>query len=141
VITNLTDLLVLHEGYRQFPYRCTAGKLTIGIGFNLDDTGLFKDEAEAVLQLRLARMGRELAAKLPWLTNLDPVRQAVLLDMAYNLGVPGLLKFKNTLADVQAGRYKDASLKMMASLWARQVGRRAERLANMMKTGQWPQES
>ncbi len=141
MISNLVDLLTLHEGYRQFPYRCTAGKLTIGIGFNLDDTGLYRDEAEAVLTLRMARIGRELAAKLPWLTNLDPVRQAVLLDMAYNLGVPGLLKFKNTLADVQAGRYQTAAAKMMASLWSRQVGRRAERLATMMKTGQWPQES
>ena len=138
MISNLVDLLTLHEGYRQFPYRCTAGKLTIGIGFNLDDTGLYKDEADAVLTLRMARIGRELAAKLPWLTNLDTVRQAVLLDMAYNLGVPGLLKFKNTLADVQAGRYAAAAGKMLQSKWAGQVGKRAVRLSQMMESGTWP---
>lgn len=140
MIGNLVDLLTLHEGYRQFPYRCTAGKLTIGIGFNLDDTGLFEDEAKAVLSLRIMRTARQLEKHLPWITNLDPVRQAVLLDMAYNLGVPGLLKFKNTLADVQAGRYAAAAGKMLQSKWADQVGKRAVRLSQMMESGTWPLE-
>jgi lysozyme len=139
VIDNLLALLTLHEGYRQFPYRDTVGKLTIGIGFNLDDTGLFEDEARAVLALRIGRTARQLTPHLTWLVNLDPVRQAVLLDMAFNLGVPGLLKFKNTLAHVQAGRYKAAAANMLLSKWAAQVGPRATRLAAMMETGQWPQ--
>jgi lysozyme len=141
MIDNIVELLTLHEGYRQRPYRDTVGKLTVGIGFNLDDTGLYLDEAQAVLSLRLARVWRELAGSNLWMTNLDPVRQAVLLDMAYNLGVPGLLKFKNTLADVRAARYDEAASKMLQSKWAGQVGRRATRLAQMMRTGQWPQES
>lgn len=138
MIDNIVDLLTLHEGYRQLPYRDTVGKLTIGIGFNLDDTGLYLDESQAVLRLRLLRVGRELTEHLPWVANLDPVRLAVVLDMAYNLGVPGLLKFKNTLAHVEAGRYKAAAANMLLSKWARQVGKRANRLAQMMETGSWP---
>lgn len=138
MIDNLVDLLTLHEGYRQFPYRDTVGKLTIGIGFNLDDTGLFEDEAKAILALRIGRTARQLTKHLPWITNLDPVRQAVLLDMAFNLGVPGLLKFKNTLAHIQAGRYKAAAVNMLLSKWADQVGKRAVRLSQMMESGTWP---
>jgi lysozyme len=139
-MSNLVKMLTLHEGYRRFPYRDTVGKLTVGIGINLDDTGLFLDEAQAVLQIRLAKVATELERKLPWIADLDEVRASVLVDMAYNLGVAGLLGFKNTLAFVQSGEYTKAAQNMLRSKWAGQVGKRATRLAEMMRTGRWPNE-
>jgi lysozyme len=139
-MSKLESLLTLHEGSKRFPYRCTAGKLTIGIGFNLDDVGLYPEEISFIFANRINLVCKRLHAELPWFERLDEVRQAVLIDMGYNLGVDGLLKFKNTLGYVQRGEYDLAALGMMKSLWSRQVGRRAERLADMMKTGQWPEE-
>ena len=134
-MSNLVKMLTLHEGYRRFPYRDTVGKLTVGIGINLDDTGLFLDEAQAVLQIRLAKVAAELEKQVPWVADLDEVRASVLVDMAYNLGVAGLLGFKNTLAFVKAGEYTKAAQNMLRSKWAGQVGKRATRLAEMMRTG------
>lgn len=139
-MSRLVKMLTLHEGYRRFPYRDTVGKLTVGIGINLDDTGLYLDEAEAVLEIRLARVATELERRLPWIDQLDEVRACVLVDMAYNLGVEGLLGFKNTLAFVKAGDYNRAANGMKASKWYGQVGTRSKRLVEMMRTGRWPSE-
>lgn len=134
---KLYDMLRLHEGVRRFPYRCTAGKLTIGVGFNLDDVGLYAEEMDFILANRVRKLRVELYGRMPWVEDLDEVRQAVLLDMAYNLGVAGLVKFRKTLADVQAGRYDRAAREMLRSRWADQVGSRADRLSRMMESGQW----
>ena len=75
-------------------------------------------------------------AALPWVETLDEVRQRVLVDMAFNLGIPSLLTFKRTLASVEAGNYTVAAAQMLESKWARQVGTRAIRLSEMMATGQ-----
>lgn len=135
---NLVDLLKLHEGYRAKPYVDTVGKVTIGYGFNLTDVGLYPEESEFILNNRLRRLEGELEKALPWLGQLDAVRLAVIFDMAYNMGVPTLLTFKNTLRYVREGNYTQAALNMIQSKWARQVGRRSTRLAEMMRTGEWP---
>jgi lysozyme len=127
--------LKLHEGLRLKPYKDTVGKLTIGYGRNLTDRGLTEVEAEFLLDNDIKGHSEELVKALPWLVDLDPARQAVLVDMAFNLGVPGLLKFKNTLRAVREGRFEDAAKGMLASKWARQVKGRAVRLAQVMKTG------
>ena len=77
---------------------------------------------------------------LPWVTQLNEVRQRVLVDMAFNMGIVGLLSFKRTLATIQAGDYQQAATMMLDSRWAGQVGQRAERLAHMMVTGKDPRE-
>lgn len=92
--------LDLHEGRRAFPYADTVGKLTIGVGHNLTDNGLSDAAIDFILNEDIEIHWKELIAKLPWVEQLDEVRQRVLLDMAFNLGVPGLLSFKNTLAAV-----------------------------------------
>lgn len=140
-IQTIEDLLDLHEGYRQFPYEDTVGKLTVGHGFNLDDVGLYRDESLAVLSLRVKRMYAELVAALPWVDKLDPVRKAVVQDMHYNLGTARLLGFKNTLRFMEYGDYGKAAENMLLSKWAGQVGGRARRLAWMMKEGKWPDGS
>ena len=132
--------LRLHEGERLRPYRCTAGKLTIGVGRNLEDRGITAEESAMLLSNDISREERELLAALPWVAKLSEVRQRVLLDMTFNLGLQGLLAFKRTLAAIQAGQYQQAAGMMLESLWARQVGQRAQRLSEMMATGQVPKE-
>ena len=125
------------EGFRQYPYRDTRGVLTIGYGFNLHSDGLSEVESTMVLEYRVARRYLELMAALPWVKTLDEARQGVLLNMAYNLGVHGLLEFAVTLRNVQAGDYDEAAEAMRRSQWADQVGARAQRLALQMRTGVW----
>jgi lysozyme len=130
--------LRLHEGERLKPYRCTAGKLTIGVGRNLDDRGISAAESAYLLGNDIDHHWRELVKALPWVEQLDEVRQRVLLDMAFNLGIGGLLGFKNTLATIKGGNYRKAGEMMLDSKWAGQVGQRADRLAVMMATGKDP---
>lgn len=137
---RLIEQLRLHEGERRQPYRDTVGKLTIGIGRNLDDKGLRRDEIEYLLNNDIADARADLDRYLPWWRGLDPVRQRVLIDMSFNMGIGapnrgGLLSFVNTLSNIRQGRYAEAADMMLASKWAQQVGRRAVRLATMMRTG------
>lgn len=130
------QLIERHEGRRNKPYKDTVGKLTIGVGFNLDDVGLLDDEIDVILRMRLGKLWAVLSTKLPYFNSLVLARQIVLLDMAFNLGIEGLLKFKQTLAAVAAGSYSVAADRMLDSKWAVQVGGRATRLATMMETGE-----
>lgn len=132
--------LRLHEGERLRPYRCTAGKLTIGVGRNLEDRGITAEESAMLLWNDISREERDLLAALPWAAKLSEVRQRVLLDMSFNMGLQGLLQFKRTLAAIEAGRYQQAAGMMLDSRWAQQVGQRAQRLSEMMATGQVPKE-
>ncbi len=137
---RLIEQLRLHEGERRKPYRDTVGKLTIGIGRNLDDNGLRRDEIEYLLANDIADARADLDRYLPWWRGLDPVRQRVLIDMVFNMGMGapnrgGLLSFVNTLSEIRRGNYGIAADMMLASKWAAQVGRRAVRLATMMRTG------
>ena len=130
----------LHEGERLKVYKCTGGKLTIGVGRNLEDRGITVEESNMLLDNDLAAFQVELLRKLPWVADLDDVRQRVLIDMAFNLGMSGLLSFKNTLAAIKSGDYERGARGMLESKWATQVGKRAERLSCMMLTGKDPRE-
>ena len=123
---------------RLQPYRDTVGKLTIGYGRNLDDCGITQRDAEQMLREDVEDARTALLTALPWFRRLDPVRRAVLVDMAFNLGPAGLLKFGRTLSAVEQGDYETAAVEMLDSKWAGQVGQRATRLAEMMRTGEWP---
>ena len=134
-VNALCDELTRDEGFKLKPYRDTVGKLSIGVGRNLDDVGISSEEAGILLSHDIDRTVDALDAAIPWWRSLDDVRQRVLANMAFNMGVAGLLGFKNTLAAVRDGRYADASAGMLASKWAGQVGARAARLASMMQKG------
>lgn len=136
----LVRQLRLHEGEKLRPYRCTAGKLTIGVGRNLEDRGITREESAMLLANDIRAVDAGLVRALPWVARLDDVRQRVLVDMAFNLGLQGLLEFKRTLKAVEEGRYQQAAGMMLESRWASQVGARAERLARMMLTGADPRE-
>ncbi len=132
--------LKLHEGVRFKAYKCTADKTTIGVGRNLDDVGITENESDYLLANDIERVSVSLAREIPWIQNLDDVRQRVLLDMAFNLGINGLMQFKKTLRAVELGEFERASRMMLDSLWATQVGKRADRLSVMMCIGKDPRE-
>jgi len=135
-LSELKQLLVKHEGVRAKPYHDSVGKLTIGVGRNLDDVGLFKDEIDLMLTNDIFRCIDDLNSHLPWWNELDSVRQMVLVNMCFNLGVHGLLGFKNTLESIKTGNYERASQQMLESKWAKQVQGRAVELSIMMKGGE-----
>ena len=138
--TAMIAQLRLHEGERLFPYKCTAGRLTIGVGRNLDDRGITAEESAYLLGNDIDDYWERLETELPWILDLDPVRQRVLLDMAFNLGIGGLLGFRMTLAAIRGKEYERAAAMMLQSRWATQVGERAKRLSRMMFTGEIPKE-
>lgn len=137
---QFTRQLKLHEGVMLKAYKCTADKTTIGVGRNLDDVGITEEEAEYLLQNDIDRVILALRRELPWIDQLDEVRQRVLYDMAFNLGISGLLQFKKTLKAVKDGDYERAGRMMLDSKWATQVGKRSDRLSVMMNIGKDPRE-
>lgn len=122
------------EGLRLKPYRCTAGRLTIGVGINLDE-GITEDEADYLLASRIRRAEAELDRALPWWRGLSDARQRALVNMAFNLGLPRLLGFKGMLGALEAGDWNEAARQALNSAWARQVGPRAARIAKMIEEG------
>lgn len=124
------------EGERSKPYVDTVGKITIGIGRNLTDNGLSPDEIEFLFRNDANRVEAELTHAFAWFPTLDTIRQRVLLDMNFNLGISRLRLFIEMLAAVEIGDYARAADEMLQSHWAKQVGRRAIRLAAMMRDGQ-----
>ncbi len=134
LLERIKEQLVRHEGLRLKPYRCTAGKLTIGIGRNLDDRGISQTEAMVLLENDIQNCEKQLLDEIPEIYNpLDEVRKSVLLNMCFNLGINGLLGFNNTLAFIAAGDWERAANGMLASKWAKQVGRRAIELSELMR--------
>ncbi|MFW6271317.1 MAG: glycoside hydrolase family protein [Bacillota bacterium] len=125
--------LILHEGIRLKPYNCTGGKMTIGVGRNLEDKGINREEALHLLANDIKDVKEELD-EFYWFEELSEIRQRVIIDMAINLGVSGLLKFKKMITALKGGDYKRAAIEMLDSRWAKQVGGRADRLARMMET-------
>jgi lysozyme len=126
--------LMDHEGLRLKVYRDSLGIETIGIGRNLRDKGISKAEALYLLENDIQECIADLVT-FPWFEALDPVRQRVVIDLRFNLGPARFRGFKNTLRAIGEGRYGDAADGMLASKWATQVGRRAVRLARMMRIG------
>ena len=130
----LIDRIKQEEGFRSKPYKDSVGVLTIGYGTNLDE-GIDDVEATFLLQHRLDRTADAVEKAIPWVVDLDKVRFEVLVDMAYNMGVAGLMQFHRTLAMVEAKNFDGAASAMLESKWAAEVGHRAVALSEMMRTG------
>ena len=135
-LEKLEDQLIAHEGLRLDIYKDSVGIWTIGVGRNLEHVGL-RSEAEAKFLLRsdLVAIRAELERAIPWLSDRSEARQHVLMDMAFNLGVSGLMKFEKTLRHVANGNYAAASVEMLRSRWSRQVHQRSVTLSEMMARG------
>jgi lysozyme len=139
-ISRLISTLKDHEGAvikngRHMPYKDTVSKLTIGYGRNLTDRGISEAEAMYLLQNDLQDVIEGLRKAYYWFDSLDEVRQEVVINMAFNLGLAGFAKFRNTIAYISEGNYRQASENMLQSKWATQVGYRARELSREMETG------
>lgn len=140
MVDNLRDQLIRDEGDVPYAYQDSLGYWTIGVGFLIDRSkgGRLPDAVRDFwLDYEITEKRKELERRIPWIKALDQARQDCLLNMAFNLGVEGLLSFKNTLSLVQSGQYEKASVEMLKSRWATQVGNRAKRLSEQMRTGKY----
>lgn len=129
----------MHEGFRSKPYVDTTGHLTIGYGRNLTDKGISDEVADLMLEEDIAEATAALYSTLPWVRKLSAVRQVVLIDMCFNMGLKGLLSFRNMLRYAEQGNHEKVVEHMLSSKWARQVKTRATRLAEMWRTNSYPQ--
>ncbi len=136
-MSDLTEQLKRHEGLRLHPYKCTAGKLTVGFGRNLDDKGITAREAELMLENDVLYLFSVLPSKIKFFNHLDKVRADILVNMAFNMGIAGLLKFKKMLSAMEREDWAQAANEMLDSRWAGQVGNRANELHKMMITGEY----
>ena len=161
---SIQEQLILHEGVKLSPYKCPAGKWTIGVGRNLEDNGLYefekirilgtyeltRQEVIDILQVRgitqeealymldndIKVIKAELEDDYKWFNILDEVRQKVIIDMRFNLGGPGFAGFKNMIQQLELENYQKVAEEMKNSKWYSQVKTRADRLIKMMVTGQ-----
>ena len=127
---DLIKSLKKHEGYRGMPYKCAAGKLTIGYGCRLP---LSKKESELILRYRLYKTKRHLVKRLSdvWYDFPKNVKE-VLLEMAYQMGVAGLFGFKETMKFIRVMDFEAASKEMLDSQWARRYSTRAIKLSDKL---------
>lgn len=139
--SNLVRQLTGDEGRKSQVYRDSLGFWTIGVGRLVDaskpGSGLRDSEMNFMLANDIEDRVQQLTAYLPWFVSLDEARQGVLLNMSFQLGVNGLLGFKNTLELVRQGKFTDAAAGMLQSKWAGQTPERAKRLSDQMATGMW----
>jgi lysozyme len=154
-LLGLRKQLELHEGKRLKAYVCPGGYLTVGVGRNVEANPVFDEigrdisevgdsititEAMTLLDNDIDRFALEVRGEIPCFAELSDIRKQVLIDMAFNLGTAGLLKFKNMLVALDEGDFHRAADEMMDSRWARQVKTRADRLSQMMASDQMPEE-
>lgn len=137
---NLIKQLRDEEGEVLSAYQDHLGFWTIGVGHLIDKRkggAISPYISSLLLESDIADKASDLDKSLPWWRDLDEVRQAVLLGMAFQMGINGLLGFKNTLAMVKSGNYAGAANGMLNSLWAKQTPARAKRMSEQMRTGEW----
>ena len=136
MMSKLINQLKSDEGLRLKPYKCTEGYLTIGYGRNLETNGISENEAEVMLVNDIYRVMESLN-DYGLLIDHTPPRQDVLINMAFQMGINGLLKFKKMLRALDDRNYSLAAKEMLDSLWAKQTPERAKRLARQMRVGDY----
>lgn len=132
-MSKIADMLEKHEGFRQFVYKDSLGIETIGIGRNLKNRGVTRAEALYLLENDIADFTKQLRDRLYWFDSIHEDAQMVLIDMAFNMGISGLLTFHNTLEHIKNENYKAAADDLLQSQYAKQVGQRAIELSEILK--------
>ena len=143
---NLKESIKIHEGFRSSVYLCPTGHPTVGYGFRVADLSadelalnagvvepMSKEVAEKILDIKITKFKKQVYNALPWLTYAPMDIQDALCEMAYQVGVAGLLGFKNTLAMIKERRYREAAENMLKSKWATQTPKRAREIANLVR--------
>jgi len=141
-MSKLIEMLKRHEGVETHAYTDSVGKITIGVGRNIDANdglGLSEEEIDFMLGNDIDRVEEELYAALPWLgdVGISEVRYDALINICFNLGLPRFLGFKKALAAMEAEDYNLAAIELLDSRWAVQVGQRAIELSLMIETGEY----
>ena len=137
-MNQLQSVIIEHEGVRLKPYRDTKGVLTIGVGRNLDDCGISEDEAMFLLNNDLTTCETQLS-RYDWYVGLDKVRQGVIIELVFNVGLPKALVFKNMIIAIINENWAGAANELLDSAWAKQVGStRSENMASRLLRGKYP---
>ena len=119
------------------PYLCTSKKLTIGIGRNLDDVGISKEEAEMLLKNDIYEATNQLLNAFPFMATFSDVRISAMINFTFNVGIGTVRKFSNTIEYLKNEDWDAAADEMMDSKWAEQVGDRAIQITEQIRTGRW----
>tara|TARA_B110000259_G_scaffold89723_1_gene104284 strand:- start:1596 stop:2000 length:405 start_codon:yes stop_codon:yes gene_type:complete len=130
----LRDLIKLHEGVETHAYKCSQNKITIGVGRNIDPTGigLSPDEIDYLLDNDIARCIAELG-QFSWFENLSETRRFAVIDMCFNLGITRFKGFKKAIAAMAISDFDTAADEFFDSRWAKQVGNRAITICGMIR--------
>ena len=137
---QLLAMLKRHEGVESHAYECSEGKITVGVGRNIDSEGgigLSDEEIDFLLRNDIERCIIELSSEYDWFVDLDDIRKDAMVDIAFNLGITRLRLFKRALAAMAEGNYKKAATEFLDSKWAKQVGGRALELTDMISSGEY----
>ena len=134
-VDKLHQELRRDEAERTKPYIDSVGKVSIGVGRNLDDVGVRPDEIQLMLKNDVADVIYDLDTRYPWWRKMTTARQNALANMCFNLGIVRLSGFKNMLALLALGKYDQAAAEALNSKWAGQVGDRAKRIAELFRKG------
>ena len=129
---KLIDSIKKNEGYISTVYKDSLGIDTIGYGFAIKDLELEEDLCHVILQRKLKRLEKEVSTRFGWLKKMPPSVKDIVLEMCYKMGVTGVSKFKKTIAYLEKSEWKNASIEMLDSRWAKQTPGRAKELSSRM---------
>ena len=132
---RLTNQLIIDEGLKLKPYHCTSNKLTIGVGRNLDDVGITEGEAKFLLKNDISRGAGECMYEFDWFSGLSERRKEAIINLVFNMGLTKFKQFKKTISYIEQGLFELAGTELLDSNYARQVGNRSIRVANMLADG------
>ena len=125
MIEDIKQMLLKHEGMRTFPYKCSEGKLTIGVGKNLEANGITEEEAMYLLDNDIKRVTDNLDKMWPIWRQLPPKAQMVSIDATFQMGISGWMNFRHTRALMEMGCFLEASEEILRSKYAIQTPNRA----------------
>ena len=129
---HLKDFIKFNEGYRQHPYKCSAGKYTVAYGRNLEDVGISESEAEYLLNNDINAAQYELMKIFPDFATFPKDVMTALTDMMFNLGATRFRKFKKMIAAIKSNDFETAAAEAKDSRWYSQVKGRAERVCGLL---------
>ena len=133
---RLRETIIRHEGIRLDMYQDTLGIWTVGVGHNIQEKGISQAVMELMLEEGLAEAVSELKRSVSFFSKMPEQVQEALVNLAFNMGIPRLMQFKKTLAYLRDGNFEAAADELLDSRYAEQVGRRADEVADMIRTAE-----
>ena len=131
-MNSLIKRLKTNEGYREKVYKCSEGFDTIGYGSAIKDMKMSEEIATMLLEERVAEIFGELERRADWVQSQPTEVQGVIIEMCYQIGISGFLRFRKTISLFKQRDFVGASVEMLDSLWAKQTPNRARRLSELV---------